>query len=106
MARSFETVTPAEAARLRGDGAQVVDVREAIEWRHGHVPGAVHIPVHAVGRRGPAELDSGRATVVMCASGHRSTFAARSLAKHGFGLVYDVRGGLAAWRRAGLPVES
>ena len=106
MPRSFETVTPAEAARLRADGAQVVDVREAIEWRRGHVPGALHIPVHAVGRRGPAELDAGRAIVVICASGHRSTFAARSLAKHGFGRVYDVRGGLAAWRRDGLPVEN
>ena len=106
MARAFETVTPVEGARLREAGAQVVDVRETIEWRRGRVPGAVHIPVLAVGRRAPEELDTRRAVVVLCASGHRSTVAARTLAKHGFAQVYDVHGGLSAWRREGLPFET
>jgi rhodanese-related sulfurtransferase len=104
--KSFETVTVEEAARLREGGAQVVDVRETVEWRRGHIPGALHIPVHAVGRRGPAELDADRAVVLMCASGHRSTLAARTLSKLGFAEVYDVHGGMIAWRHKGLPVES
>ena len=106
MARAFETVTPVEGARLREAGAQVVDVRETFEWRRGHVPGAVHIPVYAVGRRAPQELDPELAVVVVCASGHRSTLAARTLAKHGFARVYDVCGGLLAWRREDLPFEA
>ena len=105
-ARSFETVSVEDADSLRASGAQVVDVRETVEWRRGHVPGALHIPVHAIGRRGPAELDPGRAVVLLCASGHRSTVAARSLTKLGFAEVYDVHGGMIAWRRKGLPVES
>ena len=102
----FETVSVGEAARLRKAGAQVVDVREAVEWRRGHVPGAVHIPVHAIGRRGPAELDSDRPVVLLCASGHRSTLAARTLVKRGFTKVYDVHGGMMAWHREALPVVS
>ena len=104
-AKSFERVSVGEAARLREAGAQVVDVRETVEWRRGHIPGALHIPVHSIGRRGPAELDAGRAVVLMCASGHRSTLAARTLSKAGFEKVYDVHGGMIAWRRKGLPVE-
>jgi rhodanese-related sulfurtransferase len=42
----------------------------------------------------------------MCASGHRSTVAARTLTKLGFAKVYEVHGGMIAWRRKGLPVET
>jgi rhodanese-related sulfurtransferase len=104
--KAFETVNPEEAERLREAGAQVVDVRETVEWRRGHIPGARHIPVRAIGQRGPAELDAGKAVVLMCASGHRSTVAARTLIKLGFAKVYDVHGGMIAWRRKGLPVET
>ena len=103
---AFETISVDEAARLREAGAQVVDVREAVEWRRGHVPGAVHIPVRAIGRRGPAELDPVRPVVLLCASGHRSTLAARTLTKQGFTKVYDVHGGMMAWHRKALPVVS
>lgn len=102
----FETVGVEDAARLREAGAQVVDVRESVEWRRGHIPGALHIPVQAIGRRGPAELDADRAVVLMCASGQRSTVAARTLTTVGFAKVYDVHGGMIAWRRKGLPIET
>ena len=103
---SFESVSASEAARLRDEGAQVVDVRETHEWRSGHIPGSLHLPLRSVAKRGPAELDPGRPVVVVCASGHRSKAAAGTLAGLGFGAVYDVHGGLHAWRRSGLPVES
>jgi rhodanese-related sulfurtransferase len=64
------------------------------------------MPLRSVARRGPAELDPDRPVVVVCASGHRSKAAARTLGEHGFGRVYDVHGGLHAWRKRGLPVES
>ena len=103
-APAFETISVDEAARLRDADAQIVDVRETVEWRRGHIPGVLHIPVHAIGRRGPDELDAERPVVLMCASGHRSTLAARTLTKQGFTKVYDVHGGMIAWQRKGLPV--
>jgi len=103
---AYGTVTAAEAARLRDGGAQMVDVRATVEWRGGHVPGALHIPFHAMARRGSAELDADRPIVLVCATGHRSTLAARTLVKRGFSQVFDLRGGMIAWRRAGLPVEA
>lgn len=43
--------------------------------------------------------------LVICLSGHRSVRQARRLVKVGFTDVTDVRGGLLAWRRAGLPTQ-
>jgi hydroxyacylglutathione hydrolase len=42
--------------------------------------------------------------VVQCASGARSTIASSLLLAHGVGDVINLRGGLAAWRDAGLAV--
>jgi rhodanese-related sulfurtransferase len=103
--RQFETVSADKAARLREEGAQVVDVREPEEWRRGHIPGSLLLPLRSVAQRGPSELDPGRTVLVVCASGHRSKSAARTLGGLGLTKVYDLHGGLAAWSRLGLPVE-
>jgi len=102
--QSFERVTPDEAARLRDAGAQVVDVREDSEWRRGHIPKSRHVPLRQVPAR-VGELDPQRPVVVVCASGHRSQTAAKMLAKLGFVEVYDLKGGLVAWQRQGLPLS-
>jgi rhodanese-related sulfurtransferase len=101
----FQTISADEAARLREAGAQVVDVREADEWRRGHIPGSLLMPLRSVAQRGPSELDRGRPVLVVCAIGHRSKAAARSLGGLGFAEVFNLHGGLAAWSRRGLPVE-
>jgi rhodanese-related sulfurtransferase len=41
----------------------------------------------------------------LCRSGHRSGKAQSLLQAHGIGTVRNVRGGIVAWKRAGLPVE-
>ena len=64
-----------------------------------------HVPLRQVAAR-VGELDAGRPILVICASGQRSTAAARTLVKLGFSDVYDVRGGLHAWARQGLPVKT
>ena len=44
--QSTPTVSLAEVAdRLRGNGAILLDVRNEGEWKSGHVPGALNIPV-------------------------------------------------------------
>ena len=101
----FQRVTPDEAARLRDAGAQVLDVREESEWRRGHIPKSTLVPLRQLPRRA-GELDAERPVLVVCASGHRSQTAAKALTKLGFGQVYDLKGGLAAWRRQGLPLEA
>lgn len=91
------------AGRLAGEGAPVVDVRERSEYLDGHVPGARHIPYEQLEQR-IAELPRERTLVVYCASGVRSSLATSILERHGIPAA-NLRGGLGAWRNAGLPIE-
>ncbi len=82
----------------------IVDVRQPAETGSGVVPGAVLIPLSELGKR-MAELPVDRPLLTICYSSHRSPFAARKLANAGFD-VTNVSGGMAAWHRAGLPVQN
>ncbi|KOV53588.1 sulfurtransferase [Streptomyces sp. AS58] len=87
-----------------GAPAVLLDVRESSEWRAGHAPRAVHLPLTALATG--AELPAGtqeRPVVVICRSGHRSLRAAELLHAQGVEAV-DVVGGMQNWAAAGLPV--
>jgi rhodanese-related sulfurtransferase len=81
----------------------VIDVRQPDEFRQGHIAGARLIPLNEIHKR-MKELPQGREIVCVCASGNRSASAAKTLAKEGF-TVFDMQGGMIAWRRAKLPVQ-
>jgi rhodanese-related sulfurtransferase len=106
---SVPAATPAEvdvqeARRLQAQGALVVDVREMDEWSAGHVPGATHIPLGQMAFR-QAELPRDAEILLFCRSGNRSGLAAQQLRRVGFSRAINVRGGLIAWQRSGLPLE-
>jgi rhodanese-related sulfurtransferase len=87
------------AAKLRSASPPVMlDVRTTGENRSGHLPNSLHIPLHELGKRWP-ELEKfrDREIVVYCASGNRSLNATHLLQKHGF-KVFNMRGGINAWR--------
>ena len=95
-----------ELTRLINDRNPVVlDVRETKEAEGGKLPNAVHIPLSQMSTRA-SELSplTSRPAVVYCTRGTRSPSAGRSLTKLGFKEVYALRGGITAWRAAGLPV--
>ncbi len=101
---SLPLLTPEELARQMDEGAiRVVDVREASEFREGHIPGAVHIPAGQLPNR-LAELPSGPLAIA-CGGGYRSTVAASVLAREGFEDVANVAGGTSAYQAAGHPLE-
>src|SRR5690242_20127856 len=83
-------------------GAVLVDVREPGEFRTGHVPGAVNIPMGQLSARRD-ELDPSRPVYVVCASGNRSRAMVDLLSASGFDAV-NVAGGTAAWVRTGRPI--
>lgn len=88
------------------EGAQFVDVREANEAAATGLPaGASLIPLGQFEQRAPKELAKDRPVYVICNSGNRSRVAAEALIRLGYSQVYNVDGGIQAWRRAGLPVE-
>jgi len=82
---------------LRGGGT-IVDVRTEREWRDGHIPGALHVPLTQL----PARLDELRGVgkiLVHCQGGARSTIAASVLRAAGITDVANVDGGYPAWLR-------
>lgn len=81
----------------------VLDVRQPDEFRQGHIAGAKLIPLNELYRH-LSELSKSREVVCICASGSRSGSAAKILAKEGF-TVFNVKGGMLAWRRAKLPIQ-
>ncbi len=96
-------VNTMQATRLINDGAVLLDVRESSEFSAGHVNGSRHIPVGEIATRA-GELPAGKPVVVICASGARASRAASALRKAGRADVHCLEGGLAGWKRAGLPV--
>jgi rhodanese-related sulfurtransferase len=91
------------ATRLMNDGAVVVDVREAEEFSAGHLTSAKHIPVADIDKR-INDIPSGKPILVYCATGTRSGKAAAALKKAGRDQIFNLNGGIAAWKQAGLPV--
>jgi rhodanese-related sulfurtransferase len=86
------------------DRPTLLDVREDHEWRTGHLPDAVHVPLGTLeGRLG--ELPADRAVVVYCATGMRSIDASYILKRHDRKDVRSVAGGIEAWKRAGSPID-
>lgn len=91
-----------EAARLVGDGAWLLDVREPNEWDAGHAPEAVWIPLGELGAR-LDEVPTDRTVTVMCRAGGRSAAATEALRASGIDAV-NIAGGMKAWATEGLPV--
>ncbi len=81
----------------------VLDVRQAGEYRSGHIAGAKLIPLNEGGSR-MKELPQSREIVCVCASGNRSHSATRMLTGAGYNAI-NMRGGMSAWRRADLAVK-
>ncbi len=91
-------------ALLRDRNARVLDVREDWEYRQGHVPGAIHIPLGLLGHH-YGSLPRDARILVICQSGHRSLAATDLLLAQGFEGAASVRGGTAAWARSGRELD-
>jgi rhodanese-related sulfurtransferase len=85
------------------DGVTVLDVREEVEWVHGHIDGSVHIPLMQLVARAD-EVPDGR-TLVVCQVGGRSARAVAYLTQQGHDAV-NLDGGLLEWAAAGRPMVS
>jgi len=85
------------------EGLTVLDVREPVEWAHGHVAGSVHIPMGEVPTR-LEEVPDGQVLVV-CKVGGRSARVAGYLLQQGRDAV-NLDGGLLDWEAAGRALVS
>ena len=84
-----------------------VDVRESKEMADGVINGAYRVPLSNFDKNA-TQLDKfkEKPVIVYCRSGNRSIGAAGKLRKKGFNKVYSLTGGILAWQKEKLPLES
>ncbi len=84
-----------------GTALKLLDVRRDAEWKAGHLPGSMHIPLHLLPQR-LEEVPRDVPVIVYCTSGYRSAIAASILQNHGHTRILDLVGGMSAWEAAKL----
>jgi rhodanese-related sulfurtransferase len=96
-----------EATRLINQGnLLLLDVRDEKEFAAGHLPRARHIPLRELsGRISEIGKYKDRPVIVTCRGGARAGAACRFLRKSGFNNVFQLKGGVASWQQASLPLE-
>ncbi|WP_303722867.1 rhodanese-like domain-containing protein [Malonomonas rubra] len=93
--------------RLKSDKPPtVVDVRSKIEFRRGHIPGAIHMPMWKIlFRLVNLPQDKNTEVVLTCEHGPRAQVVRGLLTKRGYINLFLLDGHMAGWRRAGLKTD-
>ena len=97
--------------KLTTNGLTVIDVRESDEWDEGHIENAYFLPYTQMVDQltNPARLDTlnlskEQPIAVTCATGKRSSTAICIMKRDGFKNLYNITGGMEAWKAAGFPM--
>jgi rhodanese-related sulfurtransferase len=84
----------------------IIDVRDRCEFNSSHILGAVPMPLDEPTDRVLSKLELGRDIYVYGATDEETASAAAQLRAVGYCNVFEIRGGLAAWKAVGFPVEA
>ena len=93
--------------RIKSNSAPVIiDPRSEIEFKRGHIPGAINAPVRKI-LLNMANLPKDRnlEMVIACMHGQRAVMAKWLLALYGYRNTALLEGYLEGWKSAGLPLE-
>ena len=86
---------------------QLVDVRTSEEYTANHLQGALNIDYNSEEFSQMAvSLDKSKPVLIYCLSGGRSAKAAKALENMGFKEIYDMQGGMSAWKGNNKPYEA
>ncbi len=86
--------------------AVLVDVRTPEEVQQGAIKGAVNLDYRSKNfKQQVSKLDKEKTYFLYCAAGVRGSKAADIMEELGFKQVYNLDGGITAWKEEGLPVE-
>lgn len=93
------------AVQLINNDAMVIDLRSTDAFSRGHIVSAKNIPSDELeSKMQSLESMKSKPIVAVCDAGISSTKAVTSLRAAGFESVYGLKGGIAAWSQAGLPL--
>jgi len=102
----FRSLSPQEAKALieaRKD-LVLVDVRSPQELYEGSIPGSQLMPFTELAQ-GRMTLPTGKPILLICAVGGRSYAVGQFFSGKGYGEIYNLNGGISAWKAAGLPLQ-
>jgi len=84
----------------------IIDPRSEMEFKRGHIPGAVNAPVRKILlHRANLPSDRNLEMVIACMHGQRAWLAKKLLALYGYRNMALLEGWLEGWINAGLPWE-
>lgn len=106
MPADFYQIDPATAPQLIESAKPfILDVRETAEMAKGKIANSVNIPIRELPKMIAKLPDSKTAPIlVYCQVGYRGGIGMTVLRMWGYTNVRNIRGGLDAWEKAGLPV--
>ena len=102
----FKTVSPKEAQNLiesRQD-LLLIDVRGQDELYEGYIEGSTLMPLWAI-IKGTQRPPQDKPILLICAVGGRSLALGKLMSKNGWDEIYNLKGGISAWKKAKLPLK-
>jgi rhodanese-related sulfurtransferase len=84
---------------------QLIDVRSWPEWRQGHLPGAISMPLLELSGH-TMSLARSKPILVYCQGEYRATIAASILFRDHGGDIGIVKGGVQEWQAGSMPLET
>ncbi|MEZ5568306.1 MAG: rhodanese-like domain-containing protein [Halioglobus sp.] len=99
------SLSPQQAVSLvNQEGGVFLDLRDASEYKQGHVSGAINIPAAKLpDRMTELEKHKGKPIVLVCKMGQHSGAAGKQLKAAGYEQVYKMAGGMLEWGNLQLP---
>lgn len=103
-----QSLNPADFSKqIASEDAKIIDVRTPDEFNEGFIKGAINIDWNAGDfETAVSQFGKDQKLYLYCKSGTRSGNAFELLKKLGYKNVYNLEGGITAWKSAQLPIET
>lgn len=89
---------------LLTDSSLLIDVREPFEFKSQRIKNSINIPASGNLDKAADTINKELSLFLYCTSGVRSSRTAEKLYEKGFRKLYNLKGGIIAWRKARMPV--
>jgi rhodanese-related sulfurtransferase len=81
----------------------ILDVRDTNEFNEEHIHSSIVIPLEWLKEGGFELLNPNNTIIIYCQTGNRSTQASQFLLDEGYNNIFNLNGGISAWKEEGFP---
>jgi len=99
-------LTTDEVTRLiNHENAEVIDIRSQNEFENGHIINAKNISLQEIPEKfSKLKKGDNKGIIFYCSNGSLSLKETQKLVRQGEEMIYCLKGGIASWRNANLPL--